>query len=271
MTQSLLYRGIRQGRRTYARSRTDHNLDLVQNALEEVNGTKPLPPRVWLSVHNKDVFTRKFSSYIWKTLHEGHKMGRYFEHVPNANDWMSCALCDVDVESMAHVLFECRGTGQEAVWRLFHQVWERTGIEAPFISIGLVMGLGLVNILNEEGEILSGPTRLFRILVSEAAHLIWQLRCEWRIGKEADPSKIHADEHVQNKWLMAINRRLRHDRILTDNKAYGKKAIKPHTVESTWTMVLDEASTRTLPPDWVINMGVVVGIGRTRRLPGRNR
>ncbi|KAH6904578.1 hypothetical protein BKA70DRAFT_1373392 [Coprinopsis sp. MPI-PUGE-AT-0042] len=271
MTQSLLYKGVRRLKPRYNRARTHRNIDLAQHAIEEINGDKPLPSNLWMSVMNKDVFTRRFSSYLWKTIHEGHKMGRYFEHIPNSEEMMSCSLCDTEVESMHHVLFECRGTGQEFVWKLFNETWDRTGIESPFISIGLVMGLGLVNILNAEGATIKGLTRLFRILVSEATHLIWQMRCEWRIEFEGEAAKIHAEAHVRNKWLMAINRRLRYDRILTDVRSYGRKAIKPQTVEETWTTILDETLTKTLPPDWVINLGVLVGIGKAKRPPGRNR
>ncbi|KAH6905509.1 hypothetical protein BKA70DRAFT_1107476, partial [Coprinopsis sp. MPI-PUGE-AT-0042] len=115
------------------------------------------------------------------------------------------------------------------------------------------------------------PIIIHDLLVSEAVHLIWQLRCEWRIEHEGDAAKVCARTHIRNKWLLAINRRLRHDRILTNSKAYGKKAKKPRTVEETWTMVLDEASANILPPDWVINTGVLVGIGKAKRPPGRNR
>ena len=108
-------------------------------------------------------------------------------------------------------------------------------------------------------------------LISESAHLIWTLRCAWRIGKNGDPAKIPSENEITQRWVWAINKRLRLDRILTNKRSYGKKALNVFIVESTWTLVLDETSTRTLPPDWVSDMGDLVGVGRQRRRPGRNR
>ena len=85
---------------------------------------------------------------------------------------------------------------------------------------------------------LRGANRLYRIAVSESAHLIWRLRCKWRISDEADPDKIPTKEEVQKVWLNVINRRLRLDCLLTDKHKYGKKAIRQPLVEKTWWGVL---------------------------------
>ena len=53
-----------------------------------------------------------------------------------------------------------------------------------------------------------GATRLLQILISEAAHLIWVLRCE-RVIQE----KRHEGREIVARWEKAINRRLTNDKI----------------------------------------------------------
>ena len=53
-----------------------------------------------------------------------------------------------------------------------------------------------------------GATRLLQILISEAAHLIWVLRCERVIQV-----KIHNRDEIRLRWHKAINRRLTKDKI----------------------------------------------------------
>ncbi|EAU86973.2 hypothetical protein CC1G_08444 [Coprinopsis cinerea okayama7 len=271
-SQSLLYKAIRLRKDPPRRSRTHRNLDLIANTIEELNGEKPKEEAIWASTRRGTDIRKPIKTFIWKCIHEAHKVGRYWEHTDVADTYMPCSHCDVDVESMHHIMFECTATGQTTVWEEVDKLWQATGLDKPHISLALIMGVNLVTIRSEDGTAAPGATRLFRILVSEAAYLIWVLRCEWRIGKEADARMIPTAEHIRNRLLANINKRLRFDRILTNRRAYGKKALKPRLIEATWYPVLDEASRHsTLPDDWVKNKGVLVGIGRTRRPPGRNR
>ena len=61
-----------------------------------------------------------------------------------------------------------------------------------------VLGCGLAKIQDQRGKMLKGSSRLFTIVVSESAYLIWRLRCEWRIESEENQSKIHTREEVTN-------------------------------------------------------------------------
>ena len=90
-----------------------------------------------------------------------------------------------------------------------------------------------------------GTTHLFRIVVSESAHLIWKLRNERVIqGKDAA-----SEREIQNKWCKAINNRLNLDCILT-NMRYGKKAIKKSLVKHTWRKVLKDEDRHRGHPIW---------------------
>ncbi|TEB19551.1 hypothetical protein FA13DRAFT_1646708, partial [Coprinellus micaceus] len=57
--------------------------------------------------------------------------------------------------------------------------------------------------------------RLLRILISESAHLTWLLRCNWRIEREQDPSKLHTPAEIEQRWRRAIERRMRMDWFFT--------------------------------------------------------
>ncbi|KAF5320628.1 hypothetical protein D9611_013726 [Ephemerocybe angulata] len=272
-TQSLLYRAIRRRADKHIRARTEANIDTIQSVIEEINGEKPLESAIWDSLGKGTVLTKKAKVFLWKTVHEGHKIGTYWEKIDSnpLTARMPCSLCQAPVESMAHILFECRASGQETAWQVFNELWDRTGKTKPYITLGTVMGVGLVQIKDERGKIITGATRLFRILLSETVYAIRLNRCDWRIGKGSDPTKILPPPEVRNRLLRAVNVRLRNDRVLTNHRSYGKKALNRKLVERTWYTVLDEAPSSALPPDWATNMGVLVGVGRVRRPPGRNR
>jgi hypothetical protein len=270
MTQALAYTRIRDVKKKPPCRRTARTLELVQAAVSEQTEVNHTLAAVWRSIkHRKDgAFTQKFSSFAWKTLHEGHKIGRFWEHTRVRDEYMPCDQCDVPEESMTHILFDCRVSGQSVVWKLAERLWRAIGREWPHISLGLVLGLGLVEIKDETGRTLKGRTRLFRILISESAYLIWVLQCEWRIGREQDPTKLHSETEVTAWWKRAMERRLRVDWALTNSLAYGKKALKMRLIEQTWHEVaLDRQSIRSD----LSRLGVLVGSGRVRRPPGRHR
>ncbi|KAJ7829234.1 hypothetical protein B0H13DRAFT_1916632 [Mycena leptocephala] len=101
----------------------------------------------------------------------------------------------------------------------------------------------------------TGTTRLYRILVSESAHLIWRLQNE-RVINQKDPA---SHREIHNRWLKQINNRLALDCAMTDDVKYGKKAIKVSLVKGTWRKVLKDE--RHLSRHWPREVGVLVGIG----------
>ncbi|KAJ7699515.1 hypothetical protein B0H17DRAFT_926241 [Mycena rosella] len=62
----------------------------------------------------------------------------------------------------------------------------------------------------------AGTARLFRILVSESAHLIWCLKCE-RVIQEKDPA---SNQETKNRWLKLMNNRLELDCLPTNEVKY---------------------------------------------------
>lgn len=153
---------------------------------------------------------------------------------------------------MDHIQARCDNPSRVQIWKLMNTLWTKRN-NTPFEpSAGLIMGCGLSNYTHEDKPI-AGKNRLFRILVSESAFLIWKLRNERIIT-----DRTHSPTEVHNRWVGTINKRLAEDCILTDTRSFEKKAIAAQLVQHTWhKCLLDEAS---LPSDWHKQTGVLVGI-----------
>ncbi|KAJ7599735.1 hypothetical protein C8J56DRAFT_767917, partial [Mycena floridula] len=72
--------------------------------------------------------------------------------------------------------------------------------------------------------------RLFQLIVSESAHLIWTTRCRVVVKEEV----ILTTAHIVNLWMRAINECLAEDRQLMNPYQYKNKALKEDTVLNTW-------------------------------------
>jgi ribonuclease HI len=141
------------------------------------------------------------------------------------------------------------------VWKLAKDLWLRKHPIWPELSLGSVLGYGLVTISDEKGRTLPGASRLYRILISEFVFVIWKIRNDSVIGQGGDPIP---DNKIHNKWLHAINLRLNFDCVLTNHTKYGKQnSIKTSLVLQTWSLTL--ADEDKLPENWIREPKVLVG------------
>ncbi|KAH9923245.1 uncharacterized protein B0H18DRAFT_878839, partial [Fomitopsis serialis] len=109
---------------------------------------------------------------------------------------------------------------------------------------------------SDTGRARHGASRFWRILISEATHLIWKLRCERVIGHSDEPHWEHSDLQVRRRFTYVMNNRLLID-VATTHKKYGKLARKSDLVLATWNgTILDELA---LPEDWTKCKGILVG------------
>ena len=266
-TQSLLYRGIISRRKDEQRAASTYNLGVTQACVEELTGKCPSQETIWRSIRNK-AFPPRIRGFLWKVMHNAYKCGKYWRNIPMCEERGLCQVCDRVEESMEHILTECQATSQAEIWKLAEELWLLRGL--PWIAprFGTILGCGLAAYQSERGNHkLMGANRLYAILVSESAHLIWRLRCKWKISEGAAPEKILSDDTVKKMWLQNINRRLQLEMLQTDKLQYGRKALNSTLVEKTWWGVL--RNQELLSDDWLKGTGVLVGIGD--RPPGRNR
>lgn len=120
-----------------------------------------------------------------------------------------------------------------------------------------MLGSSLATFKQEDGKLDSMKSRLYEILVTESAHLIWVLRCERRITTQDAPQNHHTEESMQNRWYRRINERMIIDCLLTNKHIYVSKALKTKTVYNTWAKC--STNEMDLHQEWCKNPGVLVG------------
>ncbi|KAF5382437.1 hypothetical protein D9615_002719 [Tricholomella constricta] len=266
VTQALLYQGIMELSTVKIRRKTLIHLDMVRHTIKDNVGNLPSDRRIWNSLQCKDI-SRNISAFLWRTMHNSYPIGDFWSRITNFEHRSQCQTCNTE-ESMDHILTECPDSCQDTIWRLAENLWSRKGLPWFQPTIGMQLGCALVSFKDEKGKPRVGASRLYKIIMTESTHLIWKLRCEWRIGRDSDPEKKHTKVEAENRWYEAINRRLKFDCLMTDNMRYGRKAIRSSLVRQTWKNTLQNEE--NLPENWYAKTGVLVGRG-TERPRGRNR
>jgi hypothetical protein len=161
-------------------------------------------------------------------------------------------------KTLAHILFECVYEAREKVWRLAENAWEGSKYEWPQLSEGLVMGVGLLKAIPKTGQpaqsdpkvVPGGASRLLRILVSEAAFLIWMIRNDRAIGKKHTSASA-----AEAKWRYVIEARLRSDRLFASRNKEDRSICR---VKGTWSGALIDLD--GLPDNWLTDMTVEVRV-----------
>ena len=257
LTQSLAYKAIKNCKiwstdyqNALARPATDINLERAGEAAFALSEKYPTNQRIWLSLRHKD-FSKKIQYFLWMTMHDGYKIGKYWRKISGYEDRGICQACNTE-ESMEHILTQCLALGQEQIWDLAGSLWKYKGLAWSKPVFGEILACGITNLRNEEGKYLRGESRFRRILISESAYLVWKLRNDRTINeKQISPSEI------ENRWRSAINARLEID-CLSTNPKYKSKSSSSQIVKQTWRKVLNHEE--NLPREWTREAGVLVGI-----------
>jgi hypothetical protein len=269
-TQSTLYTGVKEVK-PQVKTRTDTvaGLDRARWAAEPYCKRLPTDAQVWHSIRSKD-FSRKAREFLWKSIHGGYKIGKYWERI--GGDWERLATCPIceDTESMEHILTECQTPERETIQKATEALWRQKQEDIPWPrwTYGAAIGCGLITFRDKKGRKMPKLDRFYRILRSEADYLMWAIRCKRRIEHGDDPEKQITEQEAQNRLVVVLNKRLHVDIALTNKYKLGNKALPQETVLGTWKGAL--LNENTLPTNWLKVDGVLVGI-RSRRPPGRNR
>ena len=258
ITQATAYRGIQENKRKKQRNSTTLNLEKVRSDIELYVGEQETDKAIWTHIR-KCPIRPKIQQFFYKTLHNSHKIGRYWLNIPTLEERCFCQECKSD-ESMDHILTECEHPTRTLIWEKAKYIWPHGENTWPEVSLGTIVGCNALTIKTEQkkkdrmGQTRitkvhdPGATRLLKIIISESAYLIWTLRCERTIH-----GKNHTDREVEAAWLNVINRRLSEDKT-TATKVLRREQ---HTnlVKNTWDRALYKRH-RNLPEDW-INRNVV--------------
>ncbi|KAJ7746097.1 hypothetical protein B0H14DRAFT_2406612, partial [Mycena olivaceomarginata] len=137
-----------------------------RHAVKQECGKIPTDEEIWKSIRDKDI-TRTIRDFFWRVLHKSYKCGSYWRNIPTYEQWATCNTCNVD-ETMEHILVECCAPGKNKIWQSCRNLWEKT---LPDITISLLLGYNLVEFKNAKRKKMHEAGRLFKILVSESAHM----------------------------------------------------------------------------------------------------
>ena len=191
-------------------------------------------------------------------MHSTQMVGAQWDHVPRYEHRAICQTCGT-VESMEHILIRCKENAVNIIWRAAKNLWPHDDIPWPNPSLGIALGAGAISLPKQprpERDVAKhlakrkGAVRLLRILISEAAHMIWVLRCE-RVIQD----KTHHDDEIKKRWTVAINRRLTDDKIVASK--IKRDRVHVQMAKNTWERVLRKEG--ELPDQWIHHPEVLVG------------
>ncbi|KAJ7851352.1 RnaseH-domain-containing protein [Mycena leptocephala] len=237
LTQSIADKGIKDMREPVS----------LQAAIKDAFSFHPKSPTIWKSIRCRDI-GRNIRNILWKSMHGAHRLGKWWLNIPECEERANCVHCGAE-ETLDHILLECPSPGQSGVWKL-----TKKESSWPAVLMGTILGSGLAVFKDVSGKPQLALGRLYKILMTESAQVIWKLRCDSVIGREGTPPSTH---EVHNRWVKVMNERLEIDVNLTNKLKYGKQhALSPALVLDTWRgTLLDED---TLPDDWLREPGVLV-------------
>ncbi|KAJ7063831.1 hypothetical protein C8F01DRAFT_984090 [Mycena amicta] len=255
MTQAKAYKEVKKRKRDKElenRTRTRINLEKVKDEMEDACGHRPKDEQVWKSQKSKSL-SKKQQAFLWTVTHDAYAVGSHWLRESYSDEQRARAECKHcgETESMQHIFTRCESPGREIVWGLAKKLWQGKGLEWPWPGLGMILGSGSAR-FTRNGRREKGAERLYQILVTESAYLIWLLRNERVIQNDGAP---HTEDEIHNRWISAMNARLKLDCVLTYKK-YGKKGLPASVVQGTWKGTLKG---ETLPEDWT-GIGVLVGI-----------
>ena len=257
ISQAIAYRGIRRTKPRTPRPTTNQNIDRAREAIEALTGALETTETIWRSIRKRSIRLR-VQQFLYKAIHNTPMIGEFWFNIEGYQHRGMCAPCEA-TENMDHILTTCNAGHATRIWELARKLWPYGDPQWPDINLGTILGSGCLestgrgNIQRDHDTAppnLRGASRLLQIIVSEAAHLIWVLRCE-RVIQEVQ----HSAEEAERRWYKVINRRLTEDKIT----ATIIKRTYPYTrlVETTWEDALRKNS--NLPRGWMHNREVLVG------------
>ena len=219
---------------------------MIRAEILRVFGYAVSTEQLWGTAYLLD-FSRPIQDFLWKSFHDAHRIGAYWNHIPECEARMTCQVCGV-TEDLAHILLKCKAPGQNEVWEATRELWRHKHPQWPELTVGTLLGCGLARFQSTRNA--AGIQRLYRILISESMFVIWKLRNERVIHRAGAELPL---QEILNKWNQAILNRFEIDRVLANRPRHGKRAsLDPNRVIETWSAVL--VNEDNLPKEWSPNM-----------------
>ena len=254
ITQAVAYRGIRESSKPAPRRTTTQNTEKIRVDLQNASGELETDSAIWEILRRQPV-RPKIQDFLYKSIHGTHKIGRYWLNIENCNDRSNCTTCD-EIETLDHILTECPASTRSVIWTAARNIWPHDDELWPAITLGTILGCGLLEIKTRkqsadqsqednpnEPTLNTGATRLAKILISEAAYLVWTMRCGRVIG-----DKSYNTVAIETAWRKTINRRLSED--VTAATKVVRRDEYTKLISSTWRDALRKQH-GDLPENWI--------------------
>ena len=231
LSQALAYQSIRERKERKPRPATARMIERVLTHVQQSGRPGVTASEVWKNIRHPD-YQRKIVDFLWKIMHNAHRVGSYWSKIPGLETRSQCAICGTE-ENIEHILFHCQAYGQQAVWEHARSLWEKKDLVWQPVCLESLLSAGIPTEVMPNTHAKQAHARLWRILVTESAHLIWRMRCERVIGHEGEARWRHTEKAVTTQWLRVMNDRMRQD-ITRTNPRFGRMALSTEVVEETW-------------------------------------
>jgi len=267
VTQRIAYQAIRRtkSKKTTRRRATFAHVDCARETVAEICEYRPSDRDIYAAVLHPD-FRVETRQLLWRAMHKAHRCGDFFLRM--GPEWQHrgiCRECDPNTDSFLHTITECTDPARTQIWDLARDLWIKRGRAWPEPTFGLIIGCGAVKYKSESGRTDVGISRLYRILVAKATHLIWRLRCNRRIEHADEPDYQHAPAFVAAEFERVIRSRFDTDSELVNKKRYGRRALKASIVEATWRKIFPPPDPPL--PEWMQPPAAVRARARPRARP----
>lgn len=116
LSQKLATAGIKASTNTDQRKSTQLMVEsvLAHSTLDPNNAWSE--KKLWRSLCQKDI-RPQVHTFLWKILHKAYRCGPFWKNIPSFEHCQYCSHCHV-IDSMEHILTECKAKGQKDVWCL---------------------------------------------------------------------------------------------------------------------------------------------------------
>jgi hypothetical protein len=180
---------------------------------------------------------------MWMLAHDIFMVGSHWirdSYKPEICERVNCRYTGCGgVEDLQHIFCICKAPGQALVWQLAKELWTKRRPKWPNHSLGAILTCGIAEFRSKEMKRWPGDARLYHIVMSRAAQLIWSLHCKRVISKNNEPP---SDETIWSFWKSCINEHLRKDCQAANFAVQpGKMAAPKSCVLATWSGLLTKS------------------------------
>ncbi|XP_006460379.1 hypothetical protein AGABI2DRAFT_177963 [Agaricus bisporus var. bisporus H97] len=257
-SQANLYKLLTEASNPPISKNTNENLSRIKEDIKSRFNYAPSTEKIWLNLRKNKNITRKIREFLFCAIRETYRIGKFWDHM-NDDETKSKQFCSHcrETESMEHILCQCTIPGQSQIWDIIRRIWTSLGETWRKPHLGEILGISSTNRQRSKDKSAEGKARLYQILISEASHTIWKLRCDRVLDHDNENLYWPSRTEIANTIKFKINHRLRMDCIHADARKFDKKAIREDLVVNTWKGLLENEN--SLEVDWISKNRVLVG------------